>query len=150
MKVSKKSEYAVCALVEMVLRTRAGGEWHQISQIAASTGIPEKFLEQILLNLKKSGLLQSRRGVEGGYCLNVSAEELSLDRVICLLDGANTKETPEVSGPAARGARGIFIRCVEQAEEAALNVLQSTTVAVLADQVQALRSKERGNLEYQI
>jgi Rrf2 family protein len=88
MRLSKKGEYAVRALVEI------GFESHlrphsliQISTVAQRTNIPEKFLEQILLALRNGGVLRSKRGVEGGYSLAKPAEQITLGEVIRLLDG---------------------------------------------------------------
>jgi len=88
MRLSKKGEYAVRALVEI------GFESHlrpnsliQISTVAQRTNIPEKFLEQILLALRNGGVLKSKRGVEGGYSLAKAPGEITLGEVIRLLDG---------------------------------------------------------------
>src|SRR3989442_15465924 len=67
MKFSKKSEYALRALIEL---TAQYGQPHlQRHEIAKRQQIPIEFLEQILLTLKNAGLLGSRRGVTGGYSL---------------------------------------------------------------------------------
>ena len=78
MRLSKKGEYAVRALVEI------GFESHlrpknliQISTVAQRTNIPEKFLEQILLALRNGGVLKSKRGVEGGYSLAKVPDEIT-------------------------------------------------------------------------
>ena len=88
MRLSKKGEYAVRALVEI------GFESHlrpnsliQISTVAQRTNIPEKFLEQILLALRNGGVLKSKRGVEGGYSLAKPSDDITLGEVIRLLDG---------------------------------------------------------------
>lgn len=59
----------------------------KISQIAEEQNIPQKFLEAILLELRKDGLLRSRLGKTGGYLLNKAPEEIRLGHVIRLLDG---------------------------------------------------------------
>jgi Rrf2 family protein len=88
MRLSKKGEYAIRALIEIGLEAQeANPQLLQISLIAKRTRIPEKFLEQILLTLKNGGILKSKRGVEGGYSLNKSVEEITLGAVIRLLDG---------------------------------------------------------------
>jgi Rrf2 family protein len=58
-----------------------------IHELSASERIPVKFLEHILLELKKSGLLRSKRGVGGGYLLNRPADQISLGEVVELIDG---------------------------------------------------------------
>jgi Rrf2 family protein len=88
MRLSKKGEYAVRALVEIGLESHVRpNSLIQISTVAQRTNIPEKFLEQILLALRNGGVLKSKRGVEGGYSLAKSAEDISLGEVIRLLDG---------------------------------------------------------------
>src|SRR5208282_5380066 len=88
MRLSKKGEYAIRALVEI------GFESHlrpknliQISTVAERTNIPEKFLEQILLALRNGGILKSKRGVEGGYALAKAPTDITLGEVVRLLDG---------------------------------------------------------------
>ena len=88
MRLSKKGEYAVRALIEIGLEAKQRpGNLIQISTVAQRTNIPEKFLEQILLALRNGGVLKSKRGVEGGYSLAKDAEDINLGEVIRLLDG---------------------------------------------------------------
>ncbi|MEM9282435.1 MAG: Rrf2 family transcriptional regulator, partial [Verrucomicrobiota bacterium] len=68
MKVSKKAEYALQAVLAMARAPK--NQPVQIQELAEAENIPVKFLEQILLTLKKGQLLQSKRGVGGGYQLN--------------------------------------------------------------------------------
>lgn len=85
MKLSKKGEYgiqAVCHLAE-----RHGQGVIHIRDIAQQEAIPAKFLEGILLQLKRAGVVKSRRGVEGGYALARSPDEIMLGEVIRILDG---------------------------------------------------------------
>ncbi|HET7909861.1 MAG TPA: Rrf2 family transcriptional regulator [Nitrospira sp.] len=85
MKLSKKSEYALRALLE--LTTAHGKTTLQRHQMAARQRIPVEFLEQILLALKRAGLLGSRRGMKGGYTLIKPPNEITLGQVIRILDG---------------------------------------------------------------
>jgi len=88
MRLSKKGEYAVRALIEIGLEARQRpNSLIQISTVAKRTNIPEKFLEQILLALRNGGVLKSKRGVEGGYSLAKDADDINLGEVIRLLDG---------------------------------------------------------------
>lgn len=88
MHLSKKGEYAVRALIEIGLESHLRpNSLIQISVVAQRTNIPEKFLEQILLALRNGGILKSRRGVEGGYSLAKSPDDITLGEVIRLLDG---------------------------------------------------------------
>lgn len=146
-KVSKKSEYAIFALTEIAIRSAQGVEWQQISQIAAASGIPEKFLEQILLALKKAGFLQSRRGMDGGYSLKARPEFINLDQVIDLMDGS-TKEEAASSGKKDE-RRQLLLSVLDESEEAARSVLRGKTIADMVTRVVALKSHKSG-LEYQI
>jgi Rrf2 family protein len=85
MKLSKKAEYALRALVAMG-REREGTNF-SIQDLARSEHIPLKFLEQILLALKNGGLLRSKRGVGGGYQLVVHPARITLGEVVTLFDG---------------------------------------------------------------
>jgi Rrf2 family protein len=88
MRLSKKGEYAVRALIEIGLESKQRPtSLIQISTVAQRTNIPEKFLEQILLALRNGGVLKSKRGVEGGYSLAKVPEDITLGEVIRLLDG---------------------------------------------------------------
>jgi Rrf2 family protein len=81
MRLSKKGEYAVRALIEIGFEsTNRPNTLIQISTVAQRTNIPEKFLEQILLALRNGGVLKSKRGVEGGYSLAKAPEEITLAR----------------------------------------------------------------------
>lgn len=85
MKLSKKSEYALRALLELTLAH--GTTTLQRHEIANRQHIPVEFLEQILLALKRAGLLSSRRGMKGGYTLIKSPQDITLGQVIRVLDG---------------------------------------------------------------
>jgi Rrf2 family transcriptional regulator, cysteine metabolism repressor len=85
MRLSKKSEYGLRALLELTLvHGRATLQRHDI---AARQHIPVEFLEQILLALKRAGLLSSRRGMKGGYTLIKQPADITLGQVIRILDG---------------------------------------------------------------
>ena len=83
MRISRKAEYALRALVAMARQKKS---W-QIQELSAKENIPIKFLEQILLGLRHAGLLSSKRGVGGGYILRKSSMEVSVGEVIRIMDG---------------------------------------------------------------
>ena len=85
MRLSKKAEYALRAMVAMGRRGQSRPV--AIQELSESERIPVKFLEQILLELKKSGLLKSKRGVGGGYLLNRAVDEIALGEIVELIDG---------------------------------------------------------------
>jgi Rrf2 family protein len=96
MRVSAKVDYAVRASTELAAATGSGPV--KGDQLATAQKIPLKFLENILLDLKHAGLVQSQRGAEGGYWLSKEPAEISLADVIRAVEGpiANVRgERPE-------------------------------------------------------
>ncbi len=69
MRLSKRGEYGLRAMIDLAEAHHSGNPVVQIKDIAEREHIPSKFLEQILLNLKNAGLLHSKMGVGGGYYL---------------------------------------------------------------------------------
>jgi Rrf2 family protein len=85
MKISKKCEYALRAILE--LSKRNSGEPVKIHVIAKSQGISGRFLEVILNELRHGGFVESRRGNEGGYLLAQNPEDISVGQVIECIEG---------------------------------------------------------------
>jgi Rrf2 family protein len=83
--LSQKARYALHALI--VIGTRGPDELLQIADIAKEARVPHKFLEQILLDLKKRGIVRSRRGRAGGYLLGANPKDISFADVIRAIDG---------------------------------------------------------------
>jgi Rrf2 family protein len=83
--LSQKAKYALRAL--LVLAARKDDEPVHIADIATSENISRKFLEATLLELRKHGVLVSRRGQHGGYRLARRADEISFGEVIRIIDG---------------------------------------------------------------
>ena len=81
--ISQKAKYALRALVALA---RAGDSM-MIGEIAAKERIPRKFLEQILLELKRHGIVMSKRGKFGGYALLMPASQITFGQVLRILDG---------------------------------------------------------------
>ena len=84
--ISQKAKYALRALV-VLCRAQQGGTPQMISDIARSQAIPKKFLEQILLELKRHGVVVSRRGRQGGYVLLRAPENVTFGEILRLIDG---------------------------------------------------------------
>ncbi|HEU4753450.1 MAG TPA: Rrf2 family transcriptional regulator, partial [Armatimonadota bacterium] len=83
--LSSRTKYATRALLH--LTTHYDARPVQIQEIAESQNIPVKFLEQILLSLKRLGFVQSRKGPGGGYYLAKAPEQITLGAVVRALDG---------------------------------------------------------------
>ena len=135
MQVSAKTDYALRAAAELARAATEGmepvkGEW-----ISDSQRMPKKFMENILHDLKRAGLVRTRRGAAGGYWLARPAEEIVLADVIRAVEGplANVRgeypEAVEYPPGAAEALREVWI-----AVRANLRaVLESVTLADLAD-----------------
>ena len=85
MRFSKKSEYALRAV--LILANSPPNQTLQIQELSKISGVSVKFLEQILLALKKGGILRSKRGVGGGYQLDRPARTVTLGEIISQMDG---------------------------------------------------------------
>jgi Rrf2 family protein len=83
--LSKKAKYGLKAM--FYLGKQYGKGPVLISNLAADEHIPKKFLELILLELKKGGLLYSKMGKGGGYSLSKSPEEVTIGQIVRILDG---------------------------------------------------------------
>jgi Rrf2 family protein len=115
--VTSKSRYAVVAMAELA---RSGDRPVPIAQIAERRSMPVQFLEQLFTTLRRDGLLQSQRGVKGGYTLARPPQEITVLEVVQSLDGKLGEEGKE--------AGGIW----EQGVEALRDVLRGTTIADIA------------------
>ena len=85
--ITQKTKYALKALMVLADEKAAGGEAMRIEEIAERSGSPKRFLEHILLDLKRAGLIGSRRGRAGGYEMIKEARMISLAEVLRLIDG---------------------------------------------------------------
>jgi Rrf2 family protein len=85
MKISTKGEYGIRALLELTLHQGEG--YIQSTEIAEARQIPENYLYQLLITLRKAGLIRSRRGPQGGHMLARPAERITLEEAILALEG---------------------------------------------------------------
>ena len=83
--ISQKAKYAFKALIHLARQPK--GETIQIDDIAREAGVPRKFLEHILLDLKHRGMIASRRGRAGGYALIKLPTEITIGQVLRAIDG---------------------------------------------------------------
>jgi len=84
-KVSTRGDYACRALLSLALHAAEGPT--SVRDIAERTGLPQPYLEQILLALKGAGLVRSKRGVGAGYVLARAPEDISLSDIVSAVDG---------------------------------------------------------------
>ena len=87
MKLSKRGEYALRALIDLGIASELGWPMLQISELASKEKLPIKFLEQIFTQLKCAGYVASRRGKFGGYSLARPMSRIKFGAVIRLIDG---------------------------------------------------------------
>lgn len=94
MRISAKAEYACVAVLELALR---GNEPDPIrlTDIAQPNGIPERFLVQILLQLKGAGFVNSLRGASGGYRLAMDPKDITLWDIVHTIDGPTLSGSTE-------------------------------------------------------
>lgn len=85
--MSRRCEYALRALVDLGLAREEGRDRLAVQEIAARERIPAPFLEQILGDLRRAGILRSRRGPRGGYSLARTPRQVRIGTVVRLLDG---------------------------------------------------------------
>jgi Rrf2 family transcriptional regulator, cysteine metabolism repressor len=117
--ITSKSPYAVRALAE--LARRGGSTPVPIGEIARARDIPPQFLEGLFATLRRAGILQSQRGVKGGYTFARPPADVTVLEVVELLEGELGVEAPE-SGPVW-----------QEAVDAAKSVLSATTIADVAE-----------------
>jgi Rrf2 family iron-sulfur cluster assembly transcriptional regulator len=85
-RVSTRGDYASRALLSLALRADLAVPT-SVRDLAERTGLPQPYLEQILLSLKGVGLVRSKRGVGGGYVLARAAEDITLAEIVAAVDG---------------------------------------------------------------
>lgn len=110
--ISNKAKYAFRAL--LAIASQPEGEALTSAEIARTHSIPHKFLEQILLDLKKAGILDSRRGKSGGYVMLRPADTVSFGEVLRLFEGP--------LAPLPCLSRNSYRRCEDCASEAACEI----------------------------
>lgn len=87
MKISKRGEYALRALIDIGIAHQLERPLVPMGELAEKENLPIKFLEQILMQLKEGGFIESRRGKHGGYYLLKPARQIRIGQVIRLIDG---------------------------------------------------------------
>ena len=156
--LSRKTQYTLRALYSLARSYGTGPTL--IAKIAKEESIPQDFLENILLNLKKQGLVQSKKGKGGGYSLSKPPEQVTLGSVIRLMEGP-LAPLPCASETAFRKCdecvdiRSCGTRMVmREVRDAIAGILDSTTLAQVCQRVDEARadcdSSERESLMYYI
>ena len=155
MRLSARVDYALRAAAELAA-TAADGKLVTADRLASAQHIPPKFLESILLQLRRGGVVVAQRGPEGGYRLARPAGEISLAQIIRIIDGP-LAPIPCVSERA-------YARCEECADEATCGtrlvmkqvrdaiakILDNTTLASALEQSARARRQSLTQVAYAI
>jgi Rrf2 family protein len=140
MKLSKKSDYALRALVYLAINHPHNSV--QIKEIATREKLPTKFLENILLSLRKAGLLYSKMGLKGGYALARPPDKITMGEVVRVLDGTlapiscvSLVEYERCSEETTCAIRSVM----QDVRNAVTKVLDETTLADLCKRVRKIQ-----------
>ncbi|MEK7684561.1 MAG: Rrf2 family transcriptional regulator [Verrucomicrobiota bacterium] len=155
MKLSLRGEYALRALVVLGMNYQEDEAVVRIQTISEQQNIPKRFLEQILNDLRSAGLVESKRGVAGGYRLGMPPDRINLAAVIRHIEGplapvscVSERFYEKCSCPdeARCGIRSVM----KEVREAIVRVLEGVTVAQLCDRVRHLQGDQANPLDYMI
>ncbi len=145
--LSKKAKYALQALLQLAKEYDQGPTL--ISELARREGIPKKFLELILLDLKRHGILQSKKGKGGGYFLGKNPQAIFLGQVIRVLDGPLApipcvSQTAYMKCQECKDEKTCGIRLVmQEVRDATAKILDSTSLADMIARVEKMTKKEK-------
>ena len=129
--ITEKSRSAVIALTELAQRGSAGPV--PILEVAERRGIPLHFLEQLFVGLRRAGILQSQRGVKGGYSFRRPPSQVSVLEVVETVDG-------RLSSPADPGAGEQAGSVWSEARATLAELLSSLTIADMVEREARLQS----------
>jgi Rrf2 family protein len=153
MKLSLRGEYALRAL--LVLGLHYSEDVVPIKMISDQQNIPKRFLEQILNDLKSAGIVQSRRGVAGGYRLARKPEEITLAAVVRHLEGAlapvscvSERFYEKCSCPDE--ARCAIRSVMKEVREAVVRIAEKVTIAELCQRWHKLQEEPLSALDFVI
>ena len=152
--LSKKAKYGLRAL--LFLAKEHGQGPVLISEISQREGIPKKFLELILLDLKNQGVLQSKKGKGGGYFLAKAPQVVTLGHVIRALDGPLAplpcvSQTAYVKCEECKDEMTCGIRIVmKEVRDATAKILDGTTLAEVLERVERIAKGSRERSTYSI
>jgi Rrf2 family protein len=130
--ISCKSEYAILALLEMATHYESG-EPMQIRQIAAQQNIPDRYLEQLLATLRRSGIVKSQRGSKGGYLLAREPWKISIFEILECLEGLDIRTGEEDTNKPKSIDSSIVEETWLEARQAANLVLQKYSLQDLCE-----------------
>ena len=153
MKLSVRGEYALRALIVLGLDYIEDDSVVRIQQISERQNIPKRFLEQILNDLKSAGVVESKRGIAGGYRLRRPPDKITLAEVIRYIEGplapvscVSERFYEKCSCPNEEkcGIRSVM----KEVRDAIVKILEAVTVAQLCERVRALQGVHANPLDY--
>ena len=115
-KLSLKVEYA-CRVLAQLSRTYGNHKFSHIDELAALEQIPANYLVQILTELRNGGLINSRRGKQGGYSLAKAPSEITLYDIITVIDGELLGINLGRNGASGAGVQKVWKEVVESLKE---------------------------------
>jgi Rrf2 family transcriptional regulator, cysteine metabolism repressor len=130
--VSRRTDYATRALLALSLD---GDEPMKLEELARRTGAPQSVLEQVMPVMRSAGIVRSERGPAGGYRLNKTPEQITLERVVRLFQGQlapigyATRRNPD---PAPKFVADSLRPAWSEVRDATIDILERTTFADLA------------------
>lgn len=132
MKISTKGHYGIQALIELAHHYGEGPT--QSSEIASRQSVPEAYLEQLLIVLRRAGFIRSVRGPQGGHALIRDPYDIKLSQAVIALEGDLSPIDCLDEGSACSKAGGCAQRCVwEAVRQAVEQVLDGVTIGELAE-----------------
>ena len=140
-KVSTRGDYACRALLSLTLHSDTEGPT-SVRDIAERTGLPQPYLEQILLALKGAGLVRSKRGVGGGYVLARDPADISLADVVSAVDGpivAGDFGLPHEDGACDHEGQCVLLAVWAEAGEHMRRHLEASSLADVASMARGER-----------
>ncbi len=140
MRISAKGEYAIKAMLDLALHRDR--DLIPIQEIAAREAIPQRYLEQVLLSLKRAGLLTSKRGSSGGYHLTKAPEEITVGAVLRAVEGTGVPFEPQAR-PQQRRTATTSPSCGGRIGDAVSQVVDRLTFGELAAQAARRRAAAR-------
>ena len=142
-KLSQKCRYALRALFELTLRDTV--EPVKIQNIATAQGIPPRFLEVILSELKHGGFVESRRGSDGGYFLARPAYSLTVGEVLDFLRRGSSNSSRIVQDQTDLFGNYALSEMLKKVTKAISTVYDQTTFADLVERELAIRNAQAPN-----
>jgi Rrf2 family protein len=155
MKLSVRGEYALRALLVLARDFQEDDSVVRIQEVSTKQNIPKRFLEQILNDLKSAGLVESKRGVAGGYRLRRQPERITLAEIVRHIEGplapvscVSEKYYEKCSCPDE--ARCAIRSVMKETRDAIVSIMERVTLAELAERARQLEQEPQSAADFMI